>query len=578
MPIRSLGNDKEAYRSYFQLRNNEERDDYSGVMALADLFSLGTPALLDAAPDVVDIDQWMRAYAAVSLAAVSDSYFNNSNAHNARIYQRPSDGRVLLFPWDMDFAFINSATSSLTPNSDLVRLLGDPVNRRLYWGHVQDLVTRAFNAGYMRRWVEHYEDFLTGQDLTPLTDFIAQRAAYALAQVQSAIPRVSFSITSNGGNDFDSPVTPVVLEGNGWVDVRELRLAGSPVPLLATWTDANSWRVAIPLGPGANDLTLEAIDFAGELITTDTITITNTSSTVAAAAGNLALTELMYHPADPTAGELAAGFLDAEDFEFCEFRNIGTSPVDLGGVTFASGIAFTVPTGVTVAPGERVLVVRNAAAFHARYGDAPTITIAGSYQASGTAFSNSGERVHVLAADGSTIVDFTYGDSAPWPADADGSGYSLIPLAPEHTLHDPSLPINWRSSTAPGGNPGGTDATSFTTWSTNNGNVAPLDDPESDHLVALLEYATGRFPHLSESQPAVLLDPANLATFSFTLALGADDVAVTAELSTDLATWTTDGLTYAGSRNNHDGTRTITFTHDAPSPARFARMRFELRE
>src|SRR5436190_453323 len=40
--------------------------------------------------------------------------------------------------------------------------------------------------------------------------------------------------------------------------------------------------------------------------------------TLAAAAGNLVISEIMYHPADPSAAEIAAGFNGAGDFEYLE--------------------------------------------------------------------------------------------------------------------------------------------------------------------------------------------------------------------------------------------------------------------
>ena len=39
----------------------------------------------------------------------------------------------------------------------------------------------------------------------------------------------------------------------------------------------------------------------------------------------LRVTELMYHPAPPTAAELAAGYFDDDDFEFIEVTNISPS-------------------------------------------------------------------------------------------------------------------------------------------------------------------------------------------------------------------------------------------------------------
>ncbi|NIP92314.1 MAG: hypothetical protein GWO24_02090, partial [Akkermansiaceae bacterium] len=448
VPIRDLGNDKEAYRYYFQLRNNEDRDNYRGVIGMGRLFSRGNNEMLAAAPAVLDIDQWLRSYAAVALGAVSDSYFNNTNAHNTRFYHRPSDGRMLLFPWDMDFAFITGATSSMTPNSDLTRLISDPVNRRLYWGHVLDLLDRSYNSSYMRRWVEHYEELLTGQDLTPLTSFIQQRSSFARGQVRNAVPGVSFAITTNGGDDFDAGETPVVLEGTGWVDVREIRLAGSETSLPLTWTDADSWRVAIPLGPGANAIRIEALDFAGDITAVDTVTITNTSEVVAASAGNFIVSELMYHPAGPSAGEQAAGFTDENQFEYLEFRNIGELTIDAGGVSFAAGIEFVFPPGTHLAPGERIVVASDLDAFAARHG-AGGLKLTGGYGGSGTSLRNSGERLRILAADGSSLADFSYHDQAPWPASADGGGYSLVPIAPGHPSFDPADPGHWRSSLAP---------------------------------------------------------------------------------------------------------------------------------
>lgn len=68
----------------------------------------------------------------------------------------------------------------------------------------------------------------------------------------------------------------------------------------------------------------------------------------------LRITELMYNPADPSPAEVAAGFVDNDDFEFIELRNISGSPVDLTGVRFTNGIDYTLPS-TTLAAGERMV-------------------------------------------------------------------------------------------------------------------------------------------------------------------------------------------------------------------------------
>ena len=56
----------------------------------------------------------------------------------------------------------------------------------------------------------------------------------------------------------------------------------------------------------------------------------------------LRITEMHYHPADPTQAEIDAlppvPTVDADEFEFIEILNTGTTSVDLAGVAFTEGI------------------------------------------------------------------------------------------------------------------------------------------------------------------------------------------------------------------------------------------------
>jgi len=75
--------------------------------------------------------------------------------------------------------------------------------------------------------------------------------------------------------------------------------------------------------------------------------------------------------------------------------------------------------------------------------------------------SNSGEQIALIDALGVDARRFTCNEKAPWPTSPDGDRYSIVLICPDanpgHT--DPS---NWRSSSAPGGTPGGSDSTTFT--------------------------------------------------------------------------------------------------------------------
>ena len=160
----------------------------------------------------------------------------------------------------------------------------------------------------------------------------------------------------------------------------------------------------------------------------------------------LRITELMYHPADPPPTSTCL----ADDFEFVEFRNTASSTLNLLDVKLAIGIDFTFPN-MTLAPGERTVVVRNQAAFEERYGT--SIPIAGVYNSGN--LSNSGEQIQLSGPLGQELLDFTYSDG--WHPITDGEGYSLVvidPAAPSEAWSDNA---NWRPSNLIHGAPGAAD-------------------------------------------------------------------------------------------------------------------------
>ncbi len=162
----------------------------------------------------------------------------------------------------------------------------------------------------------------------------------------------------------------------------------------------------------------------------------------------LAISELHYHPAEPSAEEFAAGFTNENAFEFVELYNPGNATFDLTGVRFISGIDFDFSTSPIkqLAPGAHVLVVQNRAAFEFRYGVG--LPIAGEYVGR---LSNAGERIAVVDAAGNILFDLTYGTLPPWPPLADGTGSSL---ELRDLSGDRSAPDHWQASATVGGSPG----------------------------------------------------------------------------------------------------------------------------
>lgn len=163
---------------------------------------------------------------------------------------------------------------------------------------------------------------------------------------------------------------------------------------------------------------------------------------------NLVVSELHYHPPDPTAAEREAGFNTGNDFEFIELMNISrTQAIDLTGVRLEDAVAFTFseapPEFRVLPPGGRIIVAENPAGFAARLQPGAAARVAGAFVGN---FSNGGEQVVVRGANGALIRQFTYRDSPPWPTEADGEGASLILNSPASNP-DHALASSWHAGT-----------------------------------------------------------------------------------------------------------------------------------
>ena len=170
-----------------------------------------------------------------------------------------------------------------------------------------------------------------------------------------------------------------------------------------------------------------------------------------AKAGNVVISEIMYHPEDPTQDEIDDVSPDPEDYEFVELMNISDGPVNLSGAAFTQGIEYEFPNATQLEAGERVVLVKHRGAFEKRYGSQARVL--GLYDGG---LKNSGERVTLEDAAGEVIVSVRFRDDAPWPESADGLGFSLVLKAPE-TNPSANQAGNWQASSRVGGNPGAGD-------------------------------------------------------------------------------------------------------------------------
>lgn len=287
---------------------------------------------------------------------------------------------------------------------------------------------------------------------------------------------------------------------------------------------------------------------------------------VVASSSNLVVSEVHYRPAAPTPAEEDAGFLERSVFEFLEVMNIGPNEVDMTNVRFTDGVEFNFDNslqGITLAPGQRFILVSNIDAFQIRYPGVSSSLIAGEFSGS---LSNGGEQITLQASDNSVVRGFTYDDKSPWPESPDGDGFSLTLIDPGGGP-DHADPFSWRASVTIGGSPTGSDASSF------SGNA--LDDLDGDGLKALIEYLLGSSDTVPSGAAGPTVAAQNLIvdtvaddylTMTVVLDLSADDVEYQVEITDDLAVWESGSghVVHVSSTNNGDGTLTVVYRSADP--------------
>lgn len=562
--ITNHGDDPERYRWHFLNKINREADDFTPIMNYNKLFSLSGAAFETALPQRMDVDEWFRGMAYAVLTGAGDNHADGTQ-HNGIFYAKP-DGRVVFLPHDMDFSF--SETRSITANGQCNTLVTtSPARRRQYYGHLHDIITTTYNNAYMGIWTEHFRALDPAQDWVAELTYMTNRSNNVLSQITSGIPSVAFAITS--ANPLTVAASTATVNGNGWVNVRNIRVLGSTEPLAVTWTGNTTWTTTLPAPPGTTNYVLQALNFSGAVIGTASITITNTTQIVPAGANNLVVSEIMYHPPAPSLAEANAGFTDQDMFEFLELQNITANIVDLTGVRFTGGVEYNFTAGVMLQPGARILIAADRSAFLLRYPGASASLAAGSFL-NATQLSNGGESLTITDALGGTLRAFAYDDTAPWPTAADGNGPSLVLMNPT-TNPDHSLAANWRASTATGGNPGASDAVSLSGSAT--------ADSDHDGQDALLEHGLGS----SDSVPGLpaitaTSGPDGRITLLYTRRAGADDVIVEAQLSTDLTAWSAAAFVVIAESTLLDGTIEVTARTVDPAPPGRAYTRVEVRQ
>jgi hypothetical protein len=414
---------REKYRWNFNCRSMQLTQDYTNIFALVDALNAASPEPYTSATyGLVDVEQWMRVFAAEHIMVNFDAY-GHQIGKNMYAFQ-PDGGKWQLYMFDLDWLMLaatrynSSYAASSAPlfnaeDPTITRMYGHPPFLRAYWRAVEDAVNGpldpaicnpVMDAKYASL-VNNGIRYCDGQALTPPNDvkqWFAQRRTFL--QNQLATVASPFSIT-----DVTISNNVAILTGRAPVTAATLQLNGTNWPV--TWTSTTAWQAIVPLHPGNNQFTVTGIDLRGSLIPGATAGTSVTYTGQAPPTGLVALNEIMYAPA-------------RADGEYVEFFNTSSQYfIDLSGCS-VRGLNYDFAPGSMIAPHAYLLLVKDREAFDSVYGG--TVRVFDQYRGN---LRKGGELVG-LAVSGPIgterlLAPLAYEPSLPWPTNAFGTGSSL---------------------------------------------------------------------------------------------------------------------------------------------------------
>ncbi len=228
--------------------------------------------------------------------------------------------------------------------------------------------------------------------------------------ILDANPVITTQISTAGASDGEATASPM----------------GGTAPFTYLWSTGATTNSISSLGGGT--YTVSVTDINGCF---DSGSVTFIAP-IAPAPGVIVITEINYNP--PESG--------SDTTEFIELYNTSSSPVNMNGCSFTSGINYTFPN-ISIGPGEYLAVASDSQSIVNRFGNVNVV------QWTSDGLSNGGEPIAIKDASNNLIDSLRYDDVAPWPLgppNPDGDGPTIVLCDP---TSDNSDGANWTISTTP---------------------------------------------------------------------------------------------------------------------------------
>jgi hypothetical protein len=399
---------------------------------------------------------------------IAETYYNNHDwigdwTNNIKMWRPRIAGgklRYLIYDLDMGCGYtgnVNDTTlytathpTAFSLSSNLLNsLLANPRFKQEFVNRYADLINTTFKPSKMTPVLHQFQDSMSHDmpahfakwgstmsnwqsNINSMTSFITNRPAKVRNHIQwyfNFTKQVTLTFDVNPPGAGRIQVSTIIPESLPWTGVY---FDGNPVTITAIPNPGftfNHWDSNHSINNDPNQTT--TYNFHNS---TESITAFFSGS---AQTPEIVVSEFNYN---------SSSTLDAHDW--VELHNYSTLPVNISGWQIKDqdeNDAFTFPIGTVIAPNSYLVVVSDTDAFAAAY---PAVS---NYIGPlGFDFSNSGDQIRLLDNNGALIQSFFYQDVLPWPAQADGQGFTCERVS---NTSNPNNASSWFAGCM-GGSPG----------------------------------------------------------------------------------------------------------------------------
>ena len=255
------------YQNDYEKHSNTTDADWSDIVDLCFRFDPDTTSDADfpaAIEQVVDVEEWALFFAAFAILGSTENSILLNNGDDYFLYHRPSDGKWMLLPWDLDSCFDEATQTLFRPSvAQVRRFLTHPRYAPSYWCHVEALLGAALRPDIVEARIDNIAPLFSAGRITQLRGFEPARRAYIEPRIS---PSLTVTLTSGGALCGDEIVTTggtLSLSGLApTCGTTEVRLDGKAV----TYNQLDGqWSGSVTIA-GARTIPVTAVDRAGVVV------------------------------------------------------------------------------------------------------------------------------------------------------------------------------------------------------------------------------------------------------------------------------------------------------------------------